>query len=93
MFIAVLTLELWIHEANSLKDKRMVVNSMLDRIRARFEVSAAQLDTHDQWQQATLGVVAISNSQKPLHTLMNHVRDVAENENRCDITQCRLEII
>jgi uncharacterized protein YlxP (DUF503 family) len=93
MFVAVLTLEGWIHEANSLKEKRMVVNSLLDRIRARFDVSAAQLDEHDQWQAFTLGVVAISNREKPLHTLMNHVRDLAETEHRCDVTLCRLEIL
>ncbi len=93
MFIAVLTLELYIHEADSLKDKRMVVNSLLDRIRARFNVSAAQIDNHDLWQSATLGVVAISNDQKPLHTLMNHVRDLVEKEYRCDVTECSLQIL
>ena len=93
MFIAVLTLELHIHEAHSLKEKRMVVNSLLDRIRAHFDVSAAQLDDHDRWQSATLGVVAISNREKPLHTLMNHVRDLAESEYRCDVTNCSLEMI
>ena len=93
MFVAVLTLEGWIHESNSLKDKRMVVNSLLDRIRARFEVSAAQLDDHDRWHEFTLGVVAISNREKPLHTLMNHVRDLADSEYRCDVTHCKLEIL
>jgi uncharacterized protein YlxP (DUF503 family) len=93
MFIGVLTLELYIHEAGSLKEKRMVVNSLLDRIRARFNVSAAQIDDHDLWQSATLGVAVISNDQKTANTVMNHVRDLAEAEIRCDVTQCRTEIL
>jgi uncharacterized protein YlxP (DUF503 family) len=93
MFIGVLTLELHIHEAGSLKEKRMVVNSLLDRIRARFNVSAAQIDDHDLWQSATLGVAVISNDQRTASTVMNHVRDLAEAEIRCDVTQCRTEIL
>ncbi len=91
MFVAVLTLELRLHQADSLKEKRMVVNSMLDRIRARFNVSAAQIDDHDLWGSATLGVAVISNDQRTAHTVLNHVRDLAESETRCDVAQCRIE--
>jgi uncharacterized protein YlxP (DUF503 family) len=93
MFVAVLTLDLWIHAADSLKDKRSVVNSLLDKIRARFDVSAAQLDDHDHWHEATLGIAAISNREQPLHTLMNHIRDLVEDEYRCDVTSVRLEML
>ena len=71
----------------------MVVNSILDRIRARFNVSAAQIDDHDLWQSATLAMAAVSNDQKTLHTVLNHVRDVAESDIRCDVTSCRVEIL
>ena len=93
MFIAILTLDLHIHEAASLKEKRMVVNSVLDRIRARFNVSAAQLDQHDRWQSATLGVAAISNDRRTAETVLNHVRDLVETETRCDVTHCRTEVL
>lgn len=93
MFVGILTLELLIHQADSLKDKRMVVNSMLDRIRARFNVSAAQIDDHDLWQSATLGVAVISNDQKTVHTVLNHVRDLAETEHRCDVARCSVEVL
>ena len=69
----------------------MVVNSLLDRIRARFNVSAAQLDNHDLWGSATLGIAVVSNDQKVVHTVLNHVRDLAESEMRCDVAQCRVE--
>jgi len=93
MFVGVLTLQLHIHGAESLKDKRSVVNSLLDRVRARFNVSAAQLDDHDLWQSATLGVAVISNDGATVQTVMNHVRDVVEADIRCDVVHCKLEML
>jgi uncharacterized protein YlxP (DUF503 family) len=93
MHIGVLTLELHIHEAASLKDKRAVVNSVLDRIRDRFNVSAAQLDNHDRWQRATLAIAVVSNDQKAANVVLNHVRDLAEAETRCDVAECCIEFI
>jgi uncharacterized protein YlxP (DUF503 family) len=93
VFIGVLKLELFIHGAESLKDKRMVVNSILDKLRARFNVSAAQMDDHDLWQRATLAVVVVSNDAKVAQSILNHARDVAEADIRCDVTECRVEIL
>ena len=93
MFVGILTLELHIHEAASLKEKRMVVNSLLDRIRARFNVSAAQIDSHDLWQSATLAVAVVSNERRNTELVLNHVRDLAEAEVRCDVTSCHVEIL
>jgi len=93
MFVGILTLELHIHEAASLKDKRMVVNSVLDRIRARFNVSAAQIDNHDLWQSATLAVAVVSNERSNTEAVLNRVRDLVEADVRCDVTGCRVEIL
>lgn len=93
MFVGLLTLELLIHEAESLKDKRSVVNSILDRIRARFNVSAAQIDNHDLWQSATLAVAVVSNDKATVDTVLNHVRDGVEADIRCDVARCRTEIL
>ena len=93
MFVGVLTLQLHIHGAESLKDKRAVVNSLLDRVRARFNVSAAQIDDHDLWQSATLATAVVSNDAHTAEKVLNHVRDVVEADIRCDVTHCRLEML
>jgi uncharacterized protein YlxP (DUF503 family) len=93
MHIGVLTLELHIHGAASLKDKRAVINSVLERIRNRFNVSAAQLDNHDRWQRATLAVAVVSNDRAAANAVLNHVRDLVEAETRCDVAECRLEFL
>ena len=71
--IAFLTLELRIEAAQSLKDKRQVVRSLKDRLRASFNVSVAELDATNLWNQATIGVVSISGSRDYLDGLMKNV--------------------
>lgn len=71
--IAFLTLELRIEAAQSLKDKRQVVRSLKDRMRAHFNVSVAELDPSNLWNSATIGVVSISHSRDYLDGLMKSV--------------------
>ena len=58
-----------------------------DRIRARFNVSAAQLDEHDLWQSATLAAAVVSNDGKIANSVLNQVRDLVEAEARCLISR------
>ena len=53
-------MSLFLRQARSLKDKRSVVKSFKDRLRARFNVSVAEVGQQDAWQTATLGVTLIS---------------------------------
>ena len=71
--IAFLTLELRIEAAQSLKDKRQVVRSLKDLLRASFNVSVAELDATNLWNQSTIGVVSISGSRDYLDGLMKNV--------------------
>jgi uncharacterized protein YlxP (DUF503 family) len=71
--VAVLTLELRIEAAQSLKDKRQVVRSVKDKLRAKFNVAVAELDQTDLWQRATIGVASVSGSRDYLAGLMQQV--------------------
>jgi len=71
--IAFLTLELRIEHAQSLKDKRRVVRSLKDRLRAHFNVATAELNPSSLWNQATVGVVSVSDSRDYLVGLMKNV--------------------
>ena len=75
--IALLTLELHIEAAQSLKDKRRVLRSLKDRLRSSFNVSVAELDPSSLWNRATVGVVAVSHSRDYLDGLMKNVERAA----------------
>lgn len=71
--IAFLTLEFRIEAAQSLKDKRQVVRSLKDRLRAHFNVAVAELEASGLWNRATIGVVSVSDSRDYLDGLMKNV--------------------
>ncbi len=82
MPVAILTLELRMEAAHSLKDKRQVVRSLKDRLRAHYNVAVAEMDSTDLWQRATVGVVSISGSRDYLEGLMLKVeKDAARIAN------------
>ncbi len=96
MPIAFLTLELHIEAARSLKDKRQVVRSLKDRLRASFNVAVAELEPSPVWNRATIGVVSISDSRDYLDGLMKNVERAATriaNNHGADIADSFVEYI
>jgi uncharacterized protein YlxP (DUF503 family) len=61
--IGVLTLELRLEEAHSLKDKRHWVRGLKDRLRAGRNLAVAEIDYHDLWQRSLVSAVTISPSR------------------------------
>jgi len=92
--IALLTIELRIEGAHSLKDKRQVVRSLKDKLRAGFNVAVSELDPSDLWQRATIGVVSLSASKDYLRGLMENVERAAlriANNAGADVTDTLVE--
>lgn len=77
MPVAVLTLEIRIEHAHSLKDRRQVLRSLKDKLRQGFNVSIAELNVSDLWNAATIGVAAISDSRDYLRGQMELVEKAA----------------
>jgi uncharacterized protein YlxP (DUF503 family) len=73
MPVGLLTLELHIAEAQSLKDKRQVLRSLKDRLRAHFNVAVAELDFEDTWQRSVVGVVTLSNEERHVEEALQKV--------------------
>jgi uncharacterized protein len=78
MPVGLLTLELYIPDAQSLKDKRQVLRSLKDRLRREFNVAVAELDHHDTWQRSVVGVVTISNEEKHVNEMLQKVLDESD---------------
>ena len=94
--IAFLTLELRIEAAQSLKDKRQVVRSLKDKLRAHFNVATAELNPSNLWNSATVGVVSVSDSRDYLDGLMKNVERQATriaNNSGADVTDSFVEFL
>ena len=74
--IGVLTLELKIDHAHSLKDKRHVVKSLKEKLRSRHNVAVAEIDYQDVWQRSVVAAVTVS----PHRPRAEQVLQAAEKE-------------
>ena len=79
MPVGLLTLDLYIQHAQSLKDKRQVLRSLKDRLRAKFNVAVAELEHHDTWQRSVVGVVTLSNEERHVEESLQQVLAEADN--------------
>ncbi|MBI4261560.1 MAG: DUF503 domain-containing protein [Actinobacteria bacterium] len=77
MVVALVRLDLRIPGAGSLKQKRHVIKGLTAGIRQKFNVSVAEVDHHDLWQRATIGVAAASregyHARKVMHEVERYV--------------------
>jgi uncharacterized protein len=92
MFIGVCTIEMHIPESGSLKTKRHSLKSLKDRIRARFNVSVAEVDDNDLWQKASLAVAAVSNDKSHLNQTLDHVLNMVRSVPEVSLLDYHIEI-
>ena len=78
MIVAVALFELHIEYAQSLKDKRMVVRSVRDKIRRRFNVAANEVALHDLHQRARLAIAFIADRKDSADSLLDRIQQFVE---------------
>lgn len=78
MQVAVVKVYLHIHASASLKDKRRVIHSVIERLRSRYSVSAAQVDPNNSWDSATIGISIVSNDVRTVQSLLDRVLEYIE---------------
>ena len=72
-YAATLELSLHIPDARSLKAKRSVIRPVIEGLRRRFHVSVAEVDHHDTWQRAAIGVALVAEGHRHLEELSDTV--------------------
>ena len=85
MNIAAMTFRLhapWVH---SLKEKRMIVKSLIAKLQNRFHVSAAEIDQHDSHRIIVIGVAAVVPHNAMADSLMDEISQFVENNTEAEI--------
>lgn len=77
--IGVIVFELRIEHAQSLKDKRQVIQSLKDRLRGKFNVAVAEIDHQDMWQRSAIAAVTISADRQHAEETLQRVESEAAN--------------
>ena len=92
MRVAVMELRLYAPWIHSLKEKRMVVKSLLGKIRSRYAVSAAETAEQDIHQMIVIGVAAIVAHAAQADGLMDDILALVENSTEAEIVSVEREI-
>ncbi len=66
--------------SRSLKDKRSVVKSLVMRLQKQFNISIAEVDDHDLWQMATIGLACVSNHNKRVDEIISAAISLIERD-------------
>src|ERR1700758_1770641 len=93
MHVGVLRLTFHVPHARSLKDKRRVVLKFRDRIRARFDVSIAEVAAQDTLQRAVFGVAVVSSDAAVCDRVLEQVAHAAETQEDAVLTDRETEIV
>ena len=93
MFVGICKIELLIPGCSSLKEKRMVVQSIKEKIYRRFKVSVAEVDHLDKWQRVGLGIAKVSNNSTGIEQTFSHIDNFIESDVRIQILDWNQQII
>ncbi len=80
MPVGILELDLYIPECTSLKQKRVIVKGLKDKVRSRFNVSVAEIDGQNLWQRSRLLVAVAAADTRGANTLLSKVVNFVERE-------------
>ncbi len=91
MRVAICILEVYIPGANSLKAKRQVTKSLIQRLRNKFNVSITEVGEQDLWQKAELGMAVVCHNGAGADSIMEKIFSFVEKESNVDIISSRVE--
>jgi len=73
LLIGTISIKIFIPTSLSLKDKRSVVRSLITRLKNKFNISVAEIDSLDQWQIAVIGMAIVGNETKILNQQISKI--------------------
>jgi len=91
--IGLLTIELHFPEAQSLKAKRMVVKSIKDRLRRKFNVAVAETGYLELWQRAELAAVSVNGTRSILESELEAISRELEDHFPSELLGTTFELI
>ena len=93
MVVGILRIELHLHDNRSLKGKRKIVRSMVDKVKNKFNASVAEIGSNDKWQKIELGVSTIGNDRRHIDASLNNILAYIESLYLAEIVDSEIEIL
>lgn len=91
MIVSTLTIKIYAPTCHSLKDKRMIVKSLLQKARNKFNISIAEIEEQDYHQTIVIGAACVSTSRVQANAVLDEVMRFIENNTEAEITDFLFE--
>jgi uncharacterized protein YlxP (DUF503 family) len=92
MIIAAVRITLFIPDNDSLKGKRKVVRSLVEKVRHKFEAATAEVGDNEKWQKAQIGVALVGNDSQLLSTRLDQIMKFMESLHLAEIIDSQVEL-
>lgn len=93
MVIGVCEIALRMGHANSLKEKRRIIKSIIGRIQSKYNISIAEVGNHDQHKLSLLGLSYVSNDSAQAHRVLEKIVFFIENNFEVELIDYQIEMI
>ncbi len=93
MTVGVARVTFRLHGNQSLKEKRKVVKSLVDRSRNRFNVSVSEVADQDLHQKATIGIAVIGGDGRVINSLLDRIIEYMDSLHLADLADHEIELI
>ena len=93
MIVGTLRVKFFLPDNRSLKGKRKIVKSMVDKVRHRFNVSIAEIGSNDNWQRIELGISFVGNDRRYIDSSLTRVLSYLESLYLAQLMDSKMEII
>lgn len=93
MTIGILEIKLRIDSSHSLKDKRMILESLKDKLRNKFNIAISEIGEQDKWQISQLCVVSVNSDKRFLDTLISKIIEFVQEFPLIEIIDYQIEFI
>ena len=91
--VALGMVELHLPDVDSLKGKRHVLKGLKERVRARFEVSVAEVDHQDVWRRTTLAIAYVSGDARHATEVVSKAMDFIEDNVEGRVIETFVEVL
>ncbi len=93
MIVGLLTIDLHIPGANSLKSKRRAIKSLIDRIKNKFNVSVSEVDAQNLWQRSIIGIAYVANETVIINKVFEKIRTQIINTHTVELIDSTIEML
>lgn len=93
MIVCSCEIEILIYSSNSLKEKRQVVKSIIERIKSKFNASVAEVGYNELWNRSLIGIAVVSNNRSLCDASISKIVKFIDYDERVEILSCHKETI